>query len=60
MEISKVRPIVLGWIGVNSILLGPAVSEIFYFKHDVGASPIIIFIGNPDVSILSLSPRSSI
>ena len=29
--------------------LDPAVLEIIYFKHDVGASPIIVFIGNPDV-----------
>ena len=35
--------------GVNFILLDPAVPEIFYFKHDIGDSIIIIFIGNPDV-----------
>ena len=32
--------------------LDPAVVEIIYFKHDVGASPIIVFIGNPDVDII--------
>ena len=41
--------IVLHKIGVDFILLEPVVSEIFYFKHDVGASLIIIFICNPDV-----------
>ena len=30
-------------------ILNPVVPEIFYFKHDVGADQIIIFIGNPDV-----------
>ena len=35
--------------GVNFILLDQAVPEIFYFKHDIGDSIIIIFIGNPDV-----------
>ena len=29
--------------------LDPAVLEIIYFKHDVGASPIMVFIGNPDI-----------
>ena len=31
------------YIGVDSILLDPAVSKIFYFKLDVGASRIITF-----------------
>ena len=47
--IFKVRAIVLNYIGVGSILLDPAVPEIFYFKHDIAASLIIFFIGNPDV-----------
>ena len=29
--------------------LDPVLLEIIYFKHNVGASPIIVFIGNPDV-----------
>ena len=40
---SRVREILLDYVGVDSLFLGPAVPEIFYFKHDVGASPIIIF-----------------
>ena len=35
---------------VDSILLDPAVSAIFVFKRDVGASLILIFIGSPDVN----------
>ena len=31
------------------MLLDPAVPDIFYFKHDEGASNVIIFIGKPDV-----------
>ena len=44
-------------IGLTLILLNPAVSEIFYFKHDVGPlieTSVIIFIGNPDVDSLSV------
>ena len=52
MGIFKIRPIELDYIGVDSILFDPAVSEIFYFKHDVVASLIIIFIGNPDVDYI--------
>ena len=44
----KLRQLYL--IGVDSILLHQAVSEIFYFKQNVGAFLLIIFIGNPDVS----------
>ena len=55
--VSKVRPIVLYWIGVDSILFDPVVPEIFYFKHDVRASLIIIFIGNSDVSKTYLSQQ---
>ena len=29
-------------------LFDPVASEIFYFKHDVRSSLIIIFVGNPD------------
>ena len=50
MEVSEVRPIVLKKIGVDSILLDQAVPEIFYFEHDVGVSPIVLLIGNPDVN----------
>ena len=32
----------------------PVVPEITYFKHDVGTSNVIIFIGNPDVDSLSV------
>ena len=38
MRVSKVRAIVLDYIGINSIALDPAIPEIFYFKHDVRAS----------------------
>ena len=44
-------PLRIRFIGVDSTLLDPAVPEIFYFKHDVGASLIKILIGNPDVSM---------
>ena len=37
------------YVGVDFVFLDPAFPEIFYFKHDVGASLIISFIGNPDV-----------
>ena len=47
-----VRPIAEHYIDVDSILFDPAASEIFYFKHDVGASNVIIFIGSPDVNSL--------
>ena len=33
---------------INSIYLDLAISEIFYFKHNVRASLIAILIGNPD------------
>ena len=39
MMVSKVTAIVLGQIDVDAILL----QEIFYFKHDVGASLILNF-----------------
>ena len=35
--------IVLDYIGVDSILFDPAVPEIFYIKHDVGASNVMNF-----------------
>ena len=47
MGVSKVKAIALGWFGVDSVL-DLAIPEIFYFKHDVGAS-LIIFIDNCDV-----------
>ena len=40
---------VLDHIAADSILLHPVYPEIFYFKHGVESSLIIIFIGNPDV-----------
>ena len=49
MGVYKVIQIVLNYIGVGSILPDPAILEIFYFKHDVGASIITILIGNLDV-----------
>ena len=55
MGVSKVRPIAQNYIGVDFILFDSAVSEIFCFKHDVGASNqsnAIIFIGNADVDSL--------
>ena len=36
-------------MGVDFIVLDPAVPEIFYFKDDIRASLIIIFIGNPEI-----------
>ena len=41
-------------MALNPSFFYPAISEIFYFKHDVGASNVIIFIGNPDVGSLSV------
>ena len=52
MAVFKVRSIANDYIGVDAILFDPAVPEIFYFKHDVGASIVIIFIGNRDVDSL--------
>ena len=58
MGVSKVTPIAQDWIKVDSILLDPAVPEIFHFKHDVDASNVIIFIGNADVYSLSVVSNS--
>ena len=52
MAVFKVRPITNDYIGADTIFFDPAVSEIFYFKHDVEVSIVIIFIGNPDVDSL--------
>ena len=52
MGVSKVMATALDYIGIDFILLDPAVPEILYFKHDLGASLIIIFIGNPHVDNL--------
>ena len=55
MGVFKVRRIVLDSIGVDSILFYPVVPEIFYFKHDVGASNVINFnnfFGNSNVDSL--------
>ena len=45
-------------MGVGSILFHPAIPEIFYFQHNVGASNMlqisIICIANPDVDSLSI------
>ena len=38
MGVFNVRQIVLDYIGIDSILFDLIVSEIFYFKHNVGAS----------------------
>ena len=35
--------------GIDSLLFDPAIPEIFYFKHSVGACGVIIFIDNPDI-----------
>ena len=43
MGVSKVRPVVLDYINVDSILFDPAVAEIFCFKHDVGDSNVMNF-----------------
>ena len=40
-------------ISANTLVLDPAVLEIFYFKHDVGASNVINFVGNPNVGSVS-------
>ena len=47
MGLCKVRPI------FDFILLDLAIPELFYFKHDVVASDVIVFIDNPDVDSLS-------
>ena len=38
MGVFEVGPIVLDQVDINSIFLDPALTEIFYFKHDVWAS----------------------
>ena len=47
MAVYKVGAILLDY--VDSILFGPVIPEICYFKHDVGISLIIIFVGSPAV-----------
>ena len=49
MGVAKVRAIILDLIGVDSILLDPAIPEVLYFKHDSFVSQIIIFIGSSGV-----------
>ena len=51
MRLFDVRRIILDQISIDSIFYDPAISEIFYFKHNVEASNVIVFIGNPDVDI---------
>ena len=41
MEVFEVKQIVLDYLGADSILFHPAVTETFYFKHHVGASNVI-------------------
>ena len=43
MGVSKVRSIISDEIGVDSILFDPSIAEIFYFKHEVGASRVMNF-----------------
>ena len=45
MRVSEVRPIVLDYINVYSILFDPSVAEMFYFKYDVGDSNVVLIIG---------------
>ena len=54
MEVFKVRRIVLDEIDVDSILFDPTAPDIFYLKHDVGASNATIYIGNLDADNLSV------
>ena len=42
MGVSKVRAITIDWLNIDSILLDPAIPEIFYVIHDLGASLIKI------------------
>ena len=41
------------------MLLKPAVPDVLYFKHNKGASNVIIFIGNPDVDSLKAGSHRS-
>ena len=50
-EVFKVGAIVIDWSRVDYIFIDPAVLEIIYFNHHLSTFLIIIFIGNPDVSI---------
>ena len=43
MGLSKVTPITLDLISVDSIVFDPAILEIFYFKHDVGDFNVLNF-----------------
>ena len=55
MRVSKLKPFARNRIGVNSILLDPAISELFIFQHDVGASiNFNNFFRNPDVDSFSV------
>ena len=54
MEVPKVWPIALDYIGADSVLLDPAVPEIFY-KHDGGTPNVLIFIDSPYVDSLSVN-----
>ena len=41
-------------IGADFILFDRAVPDMFHFKHNTGASNVMIFIGNPNVDSLSV------
>ena len=43
MRVFKVRPIVLDYISVDSILFDLSIAEIFYIKHDVDDSNVLNF-----------------
>ena len=50
----KATQIVLDSIDVGFILFDPVAPKIFYCKHDVGATGVKTFIGNPDINSLSI------
>ena len=50
---SQAWAIVLDYVAVGYVFLDLAVPEIFDFKNDVGASLIIMFIGNPGIENIS-------
>ena len=54
LGIHEVRRIVLDSIGADFIVFDRAVPDMFHFKHNTGASNVMIFIGNPNVNSLSV------
>ena len=60
MVVPKFRPIVLDYTRVDFIFVDLIVSEIFHFKHNVGAFPLLIFAGNSRVDNINIAGNSNV